>query len=170
MKTKLLFAVGILLLFISACSSVSVNYDYDKEADFTNYSTYKWLHTKSVDSVDVEYSLDYNVVRSVVDLNLISKGFVKKSGGETDFLVIAYSGVYEKIKSSPWGNWYLEDYGNVDFYNEGTLVIDVLDGTTKELIWRGLGRKRINDYDTSEDVVNIIKKVVDKILENYPPQ
>ena len=52
-------------------------------------------------------------------------------------------------------------------YTKGTLVIDILDAKTDELVWRGSAVNRMSDptYDAKE-----INKVVEKILEEFPPR
>ena len=52
----------------------------------------------------------------------------------------------------------------------GTLVIDVLDATREQLVWRGVGVKEL-DIDTKpEKRDEAVVKAVDKILKNYPPK
>ncbi|MCH8247216.1 MAG: DUF4136 domain-containing protein [Bacteroidetes bacterium] len=57
--------------------------------------------------------------------------------------------------------------GRYGTYTEGTLVIDILDAKTDELVWRGSAVSRMSDpaYDAKE-----INKVVEKILEEFPPR
>ncbi len=52
-------------------------------------------------------------------------------------------------------------------YTEGTLVIDIIDAKTDELVWRGAAVSTIDDttYDAKE-----INKAVEKILEEFPPR
>ena len=57
-------------------------------------------------------------------------------------------------------------YPAVTTYTEGTLVIDIIDAKTDELVWRGSAVSPMSDetYDAKE-----INKVVEKILEEFPP-
>ena len=57
-------------------------------------------------------------------------------------------------------------YGAVTTYTEGTLVIDIIDAKTDELVWRGSAVSPMSDetYDAKE-----INKAVEKILEEFPP-
>ena len=57
--------------------------------------------------------------------------------------------------------------GRYETYTQGTLVIDILDAKTDELVWRGSAVNRMSDpaYDAKE-----INKVVEKILEEFPPR
>lgn len=52
-------------------------------------------------------------------------------------------------------------------YTEGTLVIDIIDAGTNELVWRGAAVSALGDatYDAKD-----INKAVEKILEEFPPR
>ena len=43
MKYKLIPIVILSIFTFLSCSSVTVNYDYDEEQDFSTYHTFKWL-------------------------------------------------------------------------------------------------------------------------------
>ena len=62
----------------------------------------------------------------------------------------------------PYGGY--GGYGTT--YTEGTLVIDIIDAGTNELVWRGSAVSPMSDetYDAKE-----INKAVEKILEEFPP-
>lgn len=54
-------------------------------------------------------------------------------------------------------------------YREGTIVIDVIDREKSELIWRGYAEGKLpNDMGLNERN-KIIREVVPKILEDFPP-
>jgi hypothetical protein len=71
-----------------------------------------------------------------------------------------------------WGwNPYLSGLGGNNIISsniEGTLYIDLIDARKNELIWQGLGTGILSlDMDKKEEKIN---KIVNKILENYPPE
>jgi hypothetical protein len=50
---KVIKFIPVIFIFIlSACSSLRVNYDYDKNIDFNQYKTYAF-HKKGVDRVEI---------------------------------------------------------------------------------------------------------------------
>lgn len=176
MKGKLAFAVGLALLFVTACSSISVNYDYDTENNFSNYTTYKWLRKKNMQAKDSGDFINYNRIRKAVNSELAAEGFKLKDKGKPDFFVIAYSGFNNKSDVSYWGYSYepqwdiYESNYPVSYYKEGTLVIDIINAKTKELVWRGAGKKPVVKNYSPKEKMEIVKKVVNKILENFPPK
>ena len=58
----------------------------------------------------------------------------------------------------------------VKSYKSGTLIIDFIDPISNQLIWRGIGSKRIPKTVTSEKADELINLVVMSILKNFPPK
>jgi hypothetical protein len=58
----------------------------------------------------------------------------------------------------------------VTYYEEGTLLIDFVDTSTKELVWRGVATKILGHASDPEKIQAEIDKIVDKTLAGYPPK
>jgi hypothetical protein len=70
-----------------------------------------------------------------------------------------------------WGWWGFagtETY--VDQYEQGTLILDVIDAGSNKLIWRGSAAARVVDDKTPEERTRRVNEAVEKILERFPPQ
>ena len=52
----------------------------------------------------------------------------------------------------------------------GTLVVDVFDGTTGELIWRGWAEGALREAAYADDVQEYLNQTVAKILQDFPPE
>ena len=52
----------------------------------------------------------------------------------------------------------------------GTLLIDLYDPATKQLVWRGDGTKTIDIKKNPDKNYRNLQKAVAKLLKNYPPQ
>jgi len=52
----------------------------------------------------------------------------------------------------------------------GTLVVDIFDGTTGELIWRGWAEGAMREAAYTDDVQEYLNQTVAKILQDFPPQ
>jgi hypothetical protein len=81
---------------------------------------------------------------------------------------------------SPWGyacsyrigygyGW-LPLYSSPGRQMAGTLVIDVLDGKTRELLWRGTAEGALIDTRRSDQPQEAIDKIVREVLKEYPPR
>jgi len=52
----------------------------------------------------------------------------------------------------------------------GTLAIDIVDASRKQVAWRGLGTKEVDTDAKPEKRDETISKAVAKIMKNYPPK
>lgn len=166
--------IPVLLLFVLAsCSSVRVNADYDKKANFDSYKTYAYSKT-AIDKVEIS-DLDKKRILHSIDEAMTTKGFTKS---ETPDLLI---GIFTKENQRVdvynnagfgwgwgWGPRWGMGYSNVYTTPEGTLYIDLIDAKTKELVWQGEGSGYLTKNTEEKDAR--IKEFVDKILAQYPPQ
>jgi hypothetical protein len=177
----------IVMFFLSGCSAFSVVSDYDQKYDFTSFQHYRWpAESEGIRKGDVlvENPLVYKRVQSAVNEQLRVKGFRLTGSGDADFIVYAHAGV-KKQKTYhnsfgvgvPYGpyRWYRPWWGPyggytfVSYYDEGSLVIDIIDARTKELVWRGVATRIVRDYRNAEDMQRDINEAVAKILESFPP-
>jgi hypothetical protein len=58
---------------------------------------------------------------------------------------------------------------DVSHYDEGTLVIDFVDMTKQELVWRGIGTGAVSESPSVEERTEKINNAVTHILEQFPP-
>jgi hypothetical protein len=168
-----------LTLTLSACSSVSYNHDFDPSIDFSGYRTYAWIQAS--DSSQAQRFLSPLVERRVaaaVDANLAQKGFEKATTGRPDFLVNFYGATQEKLDVTTyytgWGyyGWYGGTSVDVRQWTEGTLIIDFIDFSEKDLAWRGWAQGAVdrNSNMPPEEITRRVNEVVGKILQRFPPQ
>jgi hypothetical protein len=166
----------VLLLFLSSCSTVRVNSDYDKNADFSRYKTFAF-QKNGIDKVEIS-DLDKKRILRAIDNEMIKKGFTKSE--TPDLLINIFTKEREQVDinqyHSSWGygwRWGWDPFmwggqTTVTSTTEGTLFIDIIDAAKKELIWQGEG----NGYLTknSQEKEARINEFVAKILAQYPPE
>ena len=186
MKKSLVFLQVAMVVLLAGCSAFSVMSDYDRKYDFRTFQTYRWpAENEGIrkDDVLVEHPLVYKRVQAAVNQQLQAKGF-RLAGSNADFIVYAHAGVkrrqayYQSFGvDAPFGpyRWYRPWWGPyggytyVSYYDEGSLVIDIIDARTKDLAWRGIATRVVKDYRTTEDMQRDINKAVSKILATFPP-
>lgn len=167
MKTlKLLSVVGI--FFLISCSSVRVNVDYDKKANFSAYKSYAYFKS-GIDKAEIS-DLDKKRILYAIDDAMATKGFTKSES--PDVLISIFTKEREVIdvyQNYGWGwgpSWGM-GYSRTTTTPEGTLFIDIFDAKTKELVWQGQGTGYLTtNTDKKEER---IKEFVSRILEQYPP-
>jgi hypothetical protein len=157
---------------------VRVVSDFDPTRDFSYYKTYRWAKVKESNPKDIlaKDELLRKKVQYAVDKNLLMKGFNKLEEGEPDFVVFAHAGVRGRMnvfhhgpyRYHPWWGPY-GGYSSVSYYKEGTLVIDIVDNTEKELSWRGLGSGVVRHYSDPNELQEDLDYLVAEMLKNFPP-
>lgn len=69
-----------------------------------------------------------------------------------------------------WGGWDRWGPTTVNVYEipTGTLIVDLLDGRSNELVWRGIATKTLSE--NPQKVAKLINKVVTKMFKKFPPK
>lgn len=185
MKTLKFASLIIVFLMISACSSVKVLADYDQGTDFTQYKTFAF-YKKGIDKAEIS-DLDKRRILKAVEAQLLAKGFTKSE--TPDVLVNIFTKAQNKVDvyANGFGNgygygygyggyygWYPWYYGpnfgpQISTYTEGTLFIDLIDTTKKELIWQGIGTGGLNMTSDVAKKEERVKEFVNEIMMQYPP-
>lgn len=173
MKTlKLLTLLGLFVL--TSCSSVYVNTDFDKKANFASYKTYAYSKT-SIDKLEIS-DLDKKRILYAIDGVMPAKGFSKSE--TPDVLISLFTKERERVNvynNMGWGYGYGWGWGpswgmgytRTTSTPEGTLYIDIIDAKTKELVWQGIGTGYLTTNSEKKD--ERFQEFVSKILEKYPP-
>ena len=164
-----------------ACSGIRVTTDYDTSADFSEVRSYAWFDDRSGvqgDRADVTSLLDRRV-RSAVDAELQRKGIALVDRSAAKVLITYHLGVETKLDvdtiNSGYGYGRYGGYGGINTtttvreYQEGTLLIDMIDPSSKQLMWRGSGQARIRQTSSPEDREKRVAEAVKQILEKFPP-
>ena len=182
MKKIYILASLVLLMFVSACSSVNVYADYDKETDFSEFKTYAF-YKKGIDKVEIS-DLDKKRILRAVEKELKLKGLVPSEN--PDLLVNIFTKSREKIDvyNNNYYGWYPWYYGygygfygpgygfgytNVTSSTEGTLFIDLIDARKKELSWQGMGVGLLSYHKNVDKKEARINEFVTHIMTQYPP-
>ena len=158
-------ALIFLLMVATGCSQMDIYDDYDHDADFTRYQTYRWLERDKSEGVAPLYD---KRIRTWVDEHLADKGYRKVTDGDVDLVVSYDAALKERIQMRSemvyWPGWQPEP----DRFQQGTLVIDFADPSINQLVWRGMA-SGVFDEDPKK-VSDQLNKAVDKILKRYPPK
>lgn len=169
-----------LVLAPLGCSTFRVDHDYDPSVSFARLHSYAWLpHSAEEADPSIDTDLLRVRVQRAVDAELETKGFVPAPPGtKPDFLADYHVYTKEKVDlvtfPSSWGygpGWYWGMGTEVQSrqYTQGTLVIDFVDGTTKQLLWRGTASAEITSRRTPEQRAARVDEAVQEILEPFPP-
>ncbi|WP_211824911.1 DUF4136 domain-containing protein [Kistimonas asteriae] len=180
MKPIKTFMFLLLSLVLVACSSIKVDRDFDPGYQYTSLSRYAWLpQTDNKDDYDKD-SLQDRRIRAAVEHTLTEQGYQQVSPDQADFLVHYFTGSKTRRDEShvtvgmgyhtlPWSMGARTET-RVRDYEEGQLTLDIIDPASRQLIWRGVAKRRLPETSTPEKRTVYIQEAVQETLAAFPPK
>lgn len=174
----------VLLALSSSCTSVRVVADYDTTTDFNSFKTFAFYKT-GINKAEIS-DLDKKRILRAIAAELDGRGFQKSEN--PDLLVSIFTTEREQVDvynnmgwSAGWGygwgwGWNPWMWGGawnrpvVTARVEGSLYIDLINATTKELVWQGKGTGALLPSGQVEKREARIREFVGEILAQYPPE
>ncbi|WP_256014390.1 DUF4136 domain-containing protein [Desertivirga xinjiangensis] len=191
MAFMLLFAAS----FLTACSSYNIYSVSKDKLDVTKYQTYAWMsgnESKLQDYYNNDIA-EEKIIESA-NTALSSRG-LKLNNKQPDILIRYTAVIDEKSRTVNEPVYYQSPYryvpavgyyrGRAIYYyryvrpfpvyvgaeerkvefEEGNIVIDLIDRKTSKVIWRGVAKGEVNN---PENAVNDLPKVISKIFDKLP--
>lgn len=172
----LLAVTGLVL----ACSTVSVDSDWDPHVSFANLHTWAWIpeQAKPTGDARLDDPLVHKRIRQAIADTLSARGYQQLEAGRPDFFVAYHVAITQKLTTRTiytgyhpygyWGGGFAQT--QVEPYDEGTLLIDVIDPRTMDLIWRGKAQSRLYELHDPAKREARVREVVGKVLDRFPPK
>src|ERR1700745_1486603 len=140
-RSTQLFSIGLFFVLTAAAFAQQVKTDYDRNANFGQYKTYSW------EKVQTPNPLLVDRIKAAVNAVLAAKGWTQvESGGDISIVAIAMTRDQQTLNTfydGFGGGWRWRGFGGfgestttVDTYKVGTLVVDLFETNTKNLVWR----------------------------------
>ena len=180
---KLLATFTLILFMSTLVLAQKVKTDMDKEADFTKYKTFTFLGWQD-DSDKVLNDIDKKRMRDAFKEEFQKRNMKQVEEG-ADMAVSLFIVAQQKTSTTAYTNYYGGAYGgyrrggwgwggghssttyNETDYVEGTLVMDVYDEESQNLIWQGVAVGTVKDPKKRE---KSIPKTVSKLMKKFPIQ
>ncbi len=164
----------ILLILITSCAPIYVNYDYEKSVDFKQYKTYNYYS-----NVETGLSeLDSKRLIKILDAEMRIKGF--SLSGTPDFYVNIKSQEFHGAQQSSVGLGIGSTgrnfgggvsmgipIGQSNINRE--IIIDFVDESKTGLFWQAITETNYNPNSSPERKEERFKVIVQKVLSGYPP-
>src|SRR6516165_5923204 len=163
--------VAMLLLAAGTLAAQDVKYNFMPGTDFSKYHTYKWV---AIEGASHPNQIMDQEIKQAVDTQLASKGLTKTDGEKADLYVGYQIAVDQERQWNAWGTG--RGFGGgmgsatSSTINIGTLVLDMYDPGTKQLVWTGNATKTIDPSSNQEKNMKSLNKAMEKLLKNYPPK
>lgn len=162
---------------VTACATVTVGSHVDRAIDFARYRTYEWAAPDALPAGDAR--LEQNLVfldnmQGAIERALAARGYTRVTFGIPDLLVHYHAAASQRINAgllareraachgAAWGARAIDN-------EVATLVVDVVDSRTDELVWRGWAQ---NDFDSllgdHRRMVREINEAVRRMMAQLP--
>lgn len=164
----------LILLLITGCSSIRVSSDYDPDFKAETLHAYAIIN-KAKEGDD---TLTMDRIQHAISHNLAQKGYHKVAKEDADFYVLFHVNVESKTRIDTdyqYVGVYPYRFGggmvattNTVNYDEGKLIIDMINPTDNKIIWRSTATDRLHTLETPKERTVYINEVITKALKDFP--
>jgi len=177
----------VLVLATGPSFAQKIYIDYDKDYDGAKNKTFQWAKTDDTSLAQADPLLHSRIVNAIE--HYITLNGAREVLSDPDVYVTYHTSTKEDVSFNTssygygypggWGyGGYYGRYGygyggyggmsttTVSTYIRGTLVIDVWDAATKELVWRGMAAN-ITVSDNPEKMAKRIDKAIKKMVDQW---
>ena len=186
-----LVVVGALALAVAVVQAgVKVRAEFDKAYDFSKARTYGWhpdgagevkmLMREGGDPEQIRARWE-PTIKDAVEKEMAKRGLVQATGGVPDLYLNYYflSGPNSEAQTRgqfigavpPWG---VPDFEmtttSLKIFEQGTLILDIIDGPKRQIAWRGIAEAEVNRQNTAAKREQRLREAVSELLKKYPPK
>ena len=159
----------------AACASMNVETQTAPDASFEGVETYGWLPDPPAD-LTTQLPRIGRIVRASVDAELQRLGYVEDPFGRPDIWVNTHVIDGRTDVRTTWAfygprnDWISVLVGpRIDVYNEGTLILDLLDGSSRDLKFRGVATAAVEGGGRAQaDAEKKVREAVEEMLSKLP--
>jgi len=167
-KLVLVWVAGLAVCGALLAQDVTVN--SMPGTNFAKYHTYKWV---SIEGGAHPNQIVDQEIKQAIDAQLATKGLTKTDADNAD-LYVAYQVAVDQEKQ--WnafgmGRGFGGGMGQAtsSTISNGTLVLDMYDPASKQLVWQGRATKTLDPSSNQEKNEKNLNKAMAKLLKKYPP-
>jgi hypothetical protein len=167
------------VVVLAGCGSgLKVETDASPTANFGAYKTFAiGKLPENAKAADKLSPISRQRVEMEVNSSLAAKGMQKvEDPTQADIVVYTYATTKERMDINTYGGGYTYAGGrwggyygggptttSVNYYNEGTLIVDLADTKAKQLVWRGIASGTVDDQqDAAKKVPEAVKQIMAK--------
>jgi hypothetical protein len=171
-------ALAIAGLLVTGCAAtMTVSSHVRHDIDFTQYRTYDWGPPDALPTGDPR--LDQNPffkdhLQGAVERGLAARGFKLSTSGTPDLLIHYHASITNRINvagaDARFGDCYDEDCRAwASEYEAGTIILDIVDPRTNQVIWRGWAQASVEGMlDDPDRMQRRIDEAVTRMLARLP--
>jgi hypothetical protein len=164
-------ALGLMLLAGGSALAQNVTYNFMPGTDFSKYHTYKWI----TESNTHPNQIVEQQIKDAIDQQLATKGLTKTDGETADLFVGYQVSVNQERQWNAYGGGMGWRFGGgmatatSSTIQVGTLVLDIYEPSSKQLVWRGQATKTLSPSSNPEKNQQNLNRAMARLLKNFPP-
>ena len=186
----LLAAVAVTLAVAAVQAGVKVRAEFDKEYDFSKARTFGWhpdgagevklLMREGGDPEQIRTRWE-PTIKDAVEQEMTKRGLAPATTSTPDLIMHYYflSGPNSESQFRgqfvgavpPWG---LPDFEmtttSFKIFEQGTLVLDLIDGPKRQIAWRGIASAEVNRQNSAAKREQRLREAVAEMLKKFPPK
>jgi len=169
------FGMGLVLALFawSLTSAQDVTTNFMPGTNFAKYHTYKWV---TIQGAAYPNQIVDTQIKQSIDSQLAAKGLTRTDDEKAD-LYVGYQvsvdqerqwNAYGMGGGLRWGGGMATAQSST--ISIGTLVLDMYDPSTKQLVWTGRATKTLDSGANQEKKQKNLDNAMKKLLKNFPPK
>lgn len=174
MRLQRMICAAPIALIVMFCTALAqdVRTNVMPGTNFTKFHSYKWVNIEG--SAHPNQIVDQEI-KQAVDSQLASKGLTKTDADQADLYVGYQVAVNQEKQWNGYGmgggvRWGGMSTATSSTISNGTLVVDMYDPSSKQLVWTGAATKTLDPKSNPEKNQKNLDKAVSKLLKNFPPK
>lgn len=176
-RHQTLTAVLIASLAVTSCATtMTVSSHVERGLDFSPYRTFAWGPADALPTGDPRLDQDpffKDHLQGAVEKQLARRGLTLSVPGSSDLLIHYHANIRHRIDVNSadraYGYCAAGQCPETIEYEAGTLVVDVIDGRTNRLIWRGWAQKSVEDMlDDRDRMARVIDEAIARMIDRFP--
>ena len=171
---KTIRAMMLAVLVAAFANAQDVQYNFDQQADFSRFRTYRWIEDSGSRQMDELLARD---IQQALEAALVKRGLTRVEGDAADLYLRYQVAVKQEKELTAYGWGYGPGWrrgpgtatASTATMLVGSVALDMCEVTTKQLVWRGIVTKTVDPDVRPETRRKNLAKGFEKLLKNYPP-
>lgn len=174
------------VLGVGCTTQPYVETDHQAGFDFASLKTFSVAETKQDAKENILISpFTLSHIHAALESELGKRYQSTAAGAKPDFIVSYHVVVEEKIDPRSYDDLYGYGYYGRGYiyprpfihgpgvglrvYNQGSLIVDIVDAKTEKPIWRGVSEKRLSRGMAPQQQREVLSRAVTEVLAQFPP-
>ena len=163
---------AMLLVAPDTSSAQSIQSDYDRAYDFSQVKTYDYVpHQGGRPDPLAGNPMNERRIRAAIDSHFVARGITRDTLNPS-IRVAYYAATRQRVNVQDWGygpgRWGTRRL-DVHEYTQGTLVLDLVDAASKELVWRGTASGTVELRDADRKIRDAVRKLFERYAKDTRP-